>query len=98
MAPPPPRSAPLRLRHHITADVGSVSAQPGRFGETAASRSEAFPSLDRVAAISDQADSPLPVPTKANASNQCHGKPRGQLSREEMRAAKRGRDGTSPNR
>lgn len=55
---------PLRPRHHITANVGSVSAQPGRFGETTASRSEAFPSLDRVAAISDPADSSLPVPTK----------------------------------
>ncbi len=64
MAPPPPRSAPLRPRHHITANVGSVSAQPGRFWETAASRSEAFPSLDRVAAISDPADLPLPVSTK----------------------------------
>ena len=64
MAPPSLRSAPLRPRHYITADAGSVSAQPGRRGETAAIRSEAFPSLDRVAAISDQVDSPLPLPTK----------------------------------
>ena len=55
---------PLRPRHHITANVGFVSAQPGRFGETTASRSEAFPSLNRVAAISDSANSSLSILTK----------------------------------
>jgi len=34
-------------------------------------------------------------PLKANASNQCHDKPRGQLSRDEMRAAKRAGMGRS---
>ncbi len=60
----PSPSAPLRPRHHITADVKFVSTRPGRRGETAASRSEAFPSLNRVAAIFDAVGSPLPVPTK----------------------------------
>jgi len=89
---------PLRPRHHITANVGSVSAQPGRFGETTASRSEAFPSLDVLQQSPIRRIRLYRSPLKANTSSQCHGKSRGQLSRDKMRAAKGGRDGTSPNR
>ncbi len=48
--------------YHCECEI--VSTQPGRFEKTAVSRSEAFPSLNRVAAIFDAANSTLPILTK----------------------------------
>lgn len=48
--------------YHCECEI--VSTQSGRFGKTAVSRSETFPSLNRVAAIFDATNSTLSILTK----------------------------------